>query len=175
MPALDKGWFPLRNDVSFLSLNPNPLLLKSLCEVIVNWLPELSLGGFCFVLFFVTRGCQESLWWLLRLFSMDLKFTVHRLKTWLIGFKAWLSYSLTCSLSKSLRLSLPQFLYSIENTVLVLTAFRGLKCIKVRKAVRLGLATWYALREAHLLPPSSEQSSFPLTMLGKRMSLLQIN
>lgn len=96
---------------------------------------------FCFVLFFVTRGCQESLWWLLRLFSMDLKFTVHRLKTWLIGFKAWLSYSLTCSLSKSLRLSLPQFLYSIENTVLVLTAFRGLKCIKVQKALRLGLAT----------------------------------
>lgn len=72
---------------------------------------------------------------------MDLKFTAHRLETWLIGFKAWLSYSITCSLSKSLRLSLPQFLYSIENTVLVLTAFRGLKCINVWKAVRVGLAT----------------------------------
>lgn len=101
----------------------------------MKWLLTGCLSSISVVLFF-TRGCQESLWWLLRLFSMDLKFTVHRLETWLIGFKAWLSYSLTCSLSKSLRLSLPQFLYSTENTVLVLTAFRGLKCIKVRKPVK---------------------------------------
>ena len=77
---------------------------------------------------------------------------MHRPGICLIGFKACLGYSLTCSLDKLLRLSLPQFphLYSMENAVLVLTAFRGLQCINEWKALRLGPATWYALSEAHL-------------------------
>ena len=75
MPALDKGWFPLRNNVSSLSLNPNPLLLKSLCEVIVNWLPEFHLGGFIFY----KRMSGESMVVIKAIFN---GLEVHRAQAW---------------------------------------------------------------------------------------------